>query len=404
MMGVFHLFTLPYIRQNIPLLHALLSLFNATKMCFVIGGEDLYFIANDVALILGLPNKGEVFDFQVLPHGSMKKHMLRDHLNNLAMDASHPMNLRLDFLIRYILCCFFFPLKTYDLPKCLLEFSRYEDFSKYNWPQAIHRYLHGQLPKLSKKVKCNNHDIGAGYIAGCSIVLVIWILEHTKYYEVPYPDIRPRICRYFEKTRIFFEACKYLSLAVNCKVLKVMTDITTLEAELLINENKVCEKSHKFYKRRSKVPSYPVLPSSSATSPLAKKSKRELIEQIKSFEKHVGYFFKKYELSCSTPTHFAASTPENVSPSSCPSSHPSSPMKQNNSPIPKSSISLPHDTIAAKKNIAHHLESFNIKQNSADAGSEAETSAVRQEAISTFFILVLHWGPAQIIGVFLLGI
>ncbi|KAK8957110.1 hypothetical protein KSP39_PZI001560 [Platanthera zijinensis] len=181
----------------------------------------------------------------------MKKHMLRDHLNNLAMDASNPMDLRLDFLIRYIVCCFFFPLKTYDLLKCLLDFSRYEDFSKYNWPQAIHRYLHDELPKLSKKVKCRDHDIGAGYIAGCSIVLVNWILEHTKYYEVSYPDIRPRICRYSEKTRISFETCKYLSRAVNCKVLKVMTDITTSEAELLINENNACEKSQKVYKRRS---------------------------------------------------------------------------------------------------------------------------------------------------------
>ncbi|KAK8938378.1 hypothetical protein KSP39_PZI011393 [Platanthera zijinensis] len=100
----------------------------------------------------------------------------------------------------------------------LLEFSDFEDFSRYNWPPAIHRFLDAQLPRLSKKVKLSDGDVGAGYISGCSIVLV-----RTKYCEVPHPEADLGICRYSEKINISYE------------VLSVMDDIASSEAELLMN-------------------------------------------------------------------------------------------------------------------------------------------------------------------------
>ncbi|KAK8965062.1 Protein SUPPRESSOR OF PHYA-105 1 [Platanthera guangdongensis] len=46
---------------------------------------------------------------------------------------------------------------------------------------------------------------------------IIWILERTKYCEMPYPEARPRICRYSEKTNISHVACQKFSLIVQGK-------------------------------------------------------------------------------------------------------------------------------------------------------------------------------------------
>ncbi|KAK8964430.1 hypothetical protein KSP40_PGU006177 [Platanthera guangdongensis] len=45
---------------------------------------------------------------------------------------------------------FFFPLKNLKVPACLDAIKDIQDFVKYNWPQAIHGFLHSQFDGLSK--------------------------------------------------------------------------------------------------------------------------------------------------------------------------------------------------------------------------------------------------------------
>ncbi|KAK8954724.1 hypothetical protein KSP39_PZI001988 [Platanthera zijinensis] len=127
-------------------------MYKRNKWCFLLGKHYLKLTVNEVSMILGLPNRGREFCFTRLP---CIEHSHRDLLNEMRNLVNEEWSedlerRRVNMLIKYLVIVFLFPLKTLKIPKCLAVL---EDgvvaLKEYNWPKAIHAFLHVQLDMLS---------------------------------------------------------------------------------------------------------------------------------------------------------------------------------------------------------------------------------------------------------------
>ncbi|KAK8970592.1 hypothetical protein KSP40_PGU012775 [Platanthera guangdongensis] len=144
-------------------------------MAFLLGRVYKIITVNEVALMLGLPNKGLKFNFNKTPLAMYEQKDLAAEMLRLS-EAEWIEELegqRVEALVRFVLCKLFFPLKVMKIPKCLHTFSGLEDFKKYNWPEAIHSFLQLQFRQLSIAATKNKSKESLGYIEGCSILLLV---------------------------------------------------------------------------------------------------------------------------------------------------------------------------------------------------------------------------------------
>ncbi|KAK8925669.1 hypothetical protein KSP39_PZI018529 [Platanthera zijinensis] len=169
------LFSMPDVPQNIPILYRLLRLYRPDKAAFILGQYYIKFTINEVALILGLPNRGDDFHFHRTPFSGMKQSDIVAELNQLAneADSEEVEERRVDALIKYVVAKFFFPLKSLRIPECLQQIGGLEDFRRYNWAKAIHGFLNAQLIPLHKLSCKREEPLSLGYLEGCSITLVV---------------------------------------------------------------------------------------------------------------------------------------------------------------------------------------------------------------------------------------
>ncbi|KAK8960568.1 putative ubiquitin-like-specific protease 1B [Platanthera guangdongensis] len=65
------------------------------------------------------------------------------------------------------------PGKNLKVPACLDDIKDIQDFVKYNWPQAIHGFLHSQFDGLSKICEVRGAGENIRYLEGCSTVLLV---------------------------------------------------------------------------------------------------------------------------------------------------------------------------------------------------------------------------------------
>ncbi|KAK8963214.1 hypothetical protein KSP40_PGU011882 [Platanthera guangdongensis] len=121
---------------------------------------------NEVALVLGLPNSGVPFKFTRSPILDLTHKCLNEKLREVTEEEWSPAleERRISLIIKYLLCMFFFPLKNLKVPACLDAIKDIQDFVKYNWPQAIHGFLHSQFDGLSKICKVRGADYDAHYL------------------------------------------------------------------------------------------------------------------------------------------------------------------------------------------------------------------------------------------------
>ncbi|KAK8915904.1 hypothetical protein KSP39_PZI015593 [Platanthera zijinensis] len=173
--GLMQFFLIPDLPQNIPLLYRLIRLYRPDKQAFLLGNYYVKLTVNEIAVILGLPNRGDEFVFKRKPYSAENhKHLLAE-MDHLALEETTPAveTRRLKVLVKYILCKFLFPLKGLRIPQCFFDFGGVEEFTRYNWPLAIHKFLHSQFVSL-QKLSCTREDPSSlGYLEGCSIVLVV---------------------------------------------------------------------------------------------------------------------------------------------------------------------------------------------------------------------------------------
>lgn len=174
--SVMHFFTLPDLPQNIPLLYRLIRLYRPEKSAFLLGQYYIKMTVNEVALILGLPNRGRDYNFKRLPLSNVTQSDLVNRINELANleDESNEVEMqRVDALVKFVLCRFLFPLKSLRIPTCLEKFGGLHDFTRYNWPKAIHSFLHKQFEDLYTLSCTRKEPASLGYLEGCSIILVV---------------------------------------------------------------------------------------------------------------------------------------------------------------------------------------------------------------------------------------
>lgn len=174
--SVMHFFTLPDIPQNIPLLYRLIRLYRPEKSAFLLGQYYIKMSVNEVALILGLPNSGEDYDFNRSPLSNVSIAEVETELHELANIEEPSTDIemqKVDALVNYLLCRFLFPLKSLRLPVCLEKFGGVVEFRRYNWPKAVHTFLHKQFEDLYRKSCTQKEPASLGYLEGCSIILVV---------------------------------------------------------------------------------------------------------------------------------------------------------------------------------------------------------------------------------------
>ncbi|KAK8964610.1 hypothetical protein KSP40_PGU015596 [Platanthera guangdongensis] len=195
--GILQLFNMPTIQQNIPLLYYIIRSYSARKNAFLLGKFYVKFTVNHVALILGLPNRGKEFQFDRIPLSNLKHKELVQELADLTVEDSSPTleSRRINALIRYVLAAFFFPLKGLKVPTCLLEFKGLEDFAAVNWPKAIHTFLYSHFAYM-KEIAIGEEMKNLGYLEGCSVILVVWFLEHTSVASTCREMATPRLHRW----------------------------------------------------------------------------------------------------------------------------------------------------------------------------------------------------------------
>ncbi|KAK8945284.1 hypothetical protein KSP40_PGU003453 [Platanthera guangdongensis] len=83
-------FSLPDLPTNIPLLHRLIRLYEPNKEAFLLKKYYVKLTVNEIAVILGLPNRGEEFSFKRAPYfAENQKHLLSEK-NQLALEEPTP--------------------------------------------------------------------------------------------------------------------------------------------------------------------------------------------------------------------------------------------------------------------------------------------------------------------------
>ncbi|KAI0508056.1 hypothetical protein KFK09_014190 [Dendrobium nobile] len=159
--------------QNAPLIYQLLTMWNIEKKSFIIEGHVVPFTADEVALLTGLPNRGEEITWMTLPSSTISSKDIKTELFELTRESSP------DTM-----------LKTFIMP--------------------------------------------AGYVNGFVPLLIIWFLEHTFIHLPKYPERRPRFLRWSDD--IVYNTEKIAKLFVNLKRRQIFVDIqgvTPEECDLL---------------------------------------------------------------------------------------------------------------------------------------------------------------------------
>ncbi|KAL0926778.1 hypothetical protein M5K25_003028 [Dendrobium thyrsiflorum] len=160
---------MPAFKQNVPLVHMLLTKWNVKKQCFVIKGKNIPFTAEEVAMITGLPNRGADF---VVGNGRISGVTANDLRHEIdGMKRSTPLKELLEKFIVYLLSNLFFPLANFRVPSSILTVAENaEEFLMYNWPASIRQFLVAEFDSIAEKQRKNTP---LGYINGFVIILII---------------------------------------------------------------------------------------------------------------------------------------------------------------------------------------------------------------------------------------
>ncbi|KAL0907222.1 hypothetical protein M5K25_025776 [Dendrobium thyrsiflorum] len=216
---------MPAFKQNVPLVHMLLTKWNVKKQCFVIKGKNIPFTAEEVAMITGLPNRGADF---VVGNGRISGVTANDLRHEIdGMKRSTPLKELLEKFIVYLLSNLFFPLANFRVPSSILTVAENaEEFLMYNWPASIRQFLVAEFDSIAEKQRKNNP---LGYING-----FIWFLEHSKVVDPLEELARPRFVRW--DSQIMYSEKDVLGLFKEVQIAKEFQGITEQENALIQSE------------------------------------------------------------------------------------------------------------------------------------------------------------------------
>jgi len=159
----------PGFEQNVPLIYELISRWDISKQCFVIKGQPIPFTADEVALLTGLPNKGEEISWHSLAHTSVTSKEIRDDM--MELNKQTPPETMLRTFIMYLFSNLLFQLNNFKTPRLIQRIANSPDvFLSINWASSIREFLVGEFNKAASKI---SNKKPAGYINGFVPLLIV---------------------------------------------------------------------------------------------------------------------------------------------------------------------------------------------------------------------------------------
>ncbi|KAK8956622.1 hypothetical protein KSP39_PZI001194 [Platanthera zijinensis] len=124
---------------------------------------------------IGSPKCGSSLKFSRSPVLDKTHKNLTEEIHRAADEegSHHDEGIRLSMLVNYLIAIFFFPLKSLKVPSCITKITCLPEFLKYNWPLAIHEFLHLQFDHLSRVSVVRNAGNNIGSLEGCTTVLLV---------------------------------------------------------------------------------------------------------------------------------------------------------------------------------------------------------------------------------------
>ncbi|XP_020592538.1 uncharacterized protein LOC110033035 [Phalaenopsis equestris] len=167
---VFNFFDMPpYPQDNVMTLH-ILRCWDNERGVFRMGGKEVQLHADHVAMLIGMPNRGEPVSWKRGPLSNVDARQIKNQLTNFfAEGASTPPFEEL--YLKFLLTNLFFPSSNFHVHAELSSFAvNVQAFSSYNWPAAICDMIIDQVRIASVKLRQNK---SIGYIQGFVFLLTV---------------------------------------------------------------------------------------------------------------------------------------------------------------------------------------------------------------------------------------
>uniref|UniRef100_A0A2N9FKS4 Aminotransferase-like plant mobile domain-containing protein n=1 Tax=Fagus sylvatica TaxID=28930 RepID=A0A2N9FKS4_FAGSY len=174
------------------ILEVMATRWNADARAFQVGDRLIPFTLYDIALILGLPVRGEPIDWnQSHSGGSVVEKLLDRHLKTTSPDRTKLVTLltktsiqvpnRVRLYIALVFSYFLFPTTSKKVnPSLLPLLDDRANLGTYAWGKAVYDFLVSGLSRAEKKSSSMQAKKGRGnlHIQGCTALLQIWACEH----------------------------------------------------------------------------------------------------------------------------------------------------------------------------------------------------------------------------------
>ncbi|KAK8963259.1 hypothetical protein KSP40_PGU014031 [Platanthera guangdongensis] len=190
---------IPKLYMNVEILEILLSSWDEDQCGFVIGGNIIPFTADDIALITGLPNRGDKVlrknvgfngDTNYGRRGRSLKGLEKSLDNAVQIFKSSPNSENdrcfVQLMILYLWGSVLFPTSRIVPAYLFYYVQNLEAIGNYNWADAIHSFL-------VKEIKKNNEGkrVADRYISGLCLAVNVWFFEHVDFSVDTSVDSRP---------------------------------------------------------------------------------------------------------------------------------------------------------------------------------------------------------------------
>lgn len=209
---------IPKLDMNVEMLDVLLCFWDEKHCGFAIGGKTIPFIADDVALITGLPNRGDkvprkkvAFDGDANYGRSARTLVsLEQSLDKAVQISNSSPNSENDRffvqqMILYLWGSVLFTIPSRVVPAYLAYYvQNLEAIGNYNWAESIHSVLVKEFNFL-KEYK-EGKKVRDRYINGLCLAANVWFFEHVDFAMASRPsdpDVRPRMLKWVN-------VCKHL--------------------------------------------------------------------------------------------------------------------------------------------------------------------------------------------------
>ncbi|XP_020589050.1 uncharacterized protein LOC110030606 [Phalaenopsis equestris] len=207
--------------MNMEIVDALLGFWDEGHCGFLIGGVIIPFTVDDIALITGLPNRGQnvVRQKRALsldPEFSriyLTKNIIRRRLDNILRNRNdHNPETDKRFVQQMILFLWvsvLFPSGSGVVPRYMAYYVKdLDSIGSYNWAEALHSFLVKEINAKSKVVKERNEgkEVAVGCMNGLSFTITVWFFEHVDFGEdarPSNPETRPRMLKWAKRCKFW---------------------------------------------------------------------------------------------------------------------------------------------------------------------------------------------------------